>query len=472
MKGWFTQLAGTVLVLLVAGAVGGFVLVLRAQQGGLAATMAEAHIRAVSPADAAINVPTDGVIQADYLSRPTTDPSIKLEPPVGVTLDGAHWDGTAFVIQYHGLRDNTLYHVELDQDSWQGKGEHKQIKVRWSFRTGSAHVTPTPSTRPTATSTTSPTISPTPTPASTTPDLLWYSGSSTPGTNADNGVDWNGKLVKSVRWVGTTQAPNGHLIYNSITPSTQVFDTDGNVVGSNASASSAWADNSQEFCALAGPPYSAPYSLELDTLDGQRHPVGTFSVPPAQTSPPPTPFVVACSPLSGRAIVISQNNGYVWSVSMLSLTDGSLLYQRRYPNPQRRLVASHDGRYIAEQMLGPAAAVTTVIRELPSGNVVGQLSGIFVQGFSWDGSLVAGGIQGNNGLLADAEVINWQSRSVVWYQCACPSLSNVHVIAQPGGTKIAVAATNNQGLGALTIIDANGTYLSVPTGNKPFYPLF
>src|SRR5712691_945271 len=116
-------------------------MVLRAQQGGLATTMAAAHIRAVSPPDGGTNVPRNGQIRADYVSRPAQDPSIKLEPPAGATLDNPHWDGTTFVIDYHGLRDDRLYHVALDQDDWSGKGEHKQIKVRWSFRTGSLRLT-------------------------------------------------------------------------------------------------------------------------------------------------------------------------------------------------------------------------------------------------------------------------------------------------------------------------------------------
>src|SRR2546421_2433129 len=131
MKNWAKQVAGAVLVLVFGLAVGGFVLVLRAQQGGLAATMAAAHIRAVSPLEGATSDLVSGEIRAEYVSRPAQDPPIKLEPPVGVTLDNLHWDGTSFVIDYHGLRANSLYHVELDQDDWAGKGEHKQIKVRW-----------------------------------------------------------------------------------------------------------------------------------------------------------------------------------------------------------------------------------------------------------------------------------------------------------------------------------------------------
>src|SRR5207249_10605907 len=79
---WAKQVAVAVLVLAFALAVGRFVMVLRAQQAALAPTMAAAHIRAVSPADGASNVPLSGEIRADYVSRPTQDPTVKLEPPV------------------------------------------------------------------------------------------------------------------------------------------------------------------------------------------------------------------------------------------------------------------------------------------------------------------------------------------------------------------------------------------------------
>src|SRR5256885_15590674 len=98
MKSWAKQLAATVLVLVFALAVGGFVMVPRAQQGSLAATMAAAHIRAGSPPDGATNVPLTTEIRAEHVSRATTDPAIKIEPTVGGTLENRHWHGTTFVI--------------------------------------------------------------------------------------------------------------------------------------------------------------------------------------------------------------------------------------------------------------------------------------------------------------------------------------------------------------------------------------
>src|SRR6266853_198220 len=393
MKNWAKQLAGAILVLVFALAVGGFVMVLRAQQGGLAATMAAANIRAVSPADGAVKVPVSGEIRADYASRPNQDPSIEVEPPVGVALGPGHWDGTTYIVPYSGLRDNSLYHVELDQDNWTGKGEHKQINVRWSFRTGSG-TTATPTARPTSSA--SPTASLTPSPStsadSQTP-LIWYRGPS----NALHGVDWTGKEVKSLSPNVVIQSPDGLLLWRGpISPATTsaVMNADGNPVGSVVALdeSMMWADDSRQFCGLKKESTNS-YALEILRISGPSDRVGTVSLTPGTAQ---FPVLAACSITTRRAVVIGETSGFVWSVTMISLSDGSVLYQHSYPNPLTRIVASHDGQYIVEQYGsntngGPAV----LIRQLPSGTSVGQFSGLIVQGFSWDGSLVVGYTFGN-----------------------------------------------------------------------------
>src|SRR2546430_2579881 len=266
MKSWAKQLAATVLVLVFALAVGGFVMVLRAQQGSLAATMAAARIRAVSPPDGATNVPLTTEIRAEYVSRPNTDPAIKIEPPVGVTLALRPWR------------------------------------------------------RP-----------------------------------------------------------------NRATPTTPVCDGEGKPVGwVPADPTMMWADDGRTFCGVAKTS-TGSYDLEVLRINGPRVRVGTISVTPGTNQ---VPVLGACSILTGRAVVIGQSSGYTWSVSMISLNDGSVLYQHSYPNPLARIVASHDGQYIAEQFGSNTNGPATLIRQMPSGTTVGQFSGFVVQGFSWDGSLV------------------------------------------------------------------------------------
>jgi hypothetical protein len=464
MKNWVKQLAGAILVLVFALAVGGFVMVLRAQQGGLASTMAAAHIRAVNPTDGATNVPLDGEIRADYVSRPSQDPVIKLEPPAGVTLDNPHWDGTTFVIDYHGLRDNSLYHVDLDQDDWPGKGEHKQIKVRWSFRTGTAqHVALTPS--PTSATSASPSVPPTP-----SGPLIWYMGPA----NDLHGLDWTGKQVKNLSPDIVIQSPDGSRLRrrpSSPGGTNVVTDADGNPLGSVlVDQGMIWADDSRQFCGVTSPP-AASYALEMLRINGPRDPVGTIRLTPATAE---APVLAACSVLTGRAVVSGQSPyGYVSSLSMISLSDGHVIYQRSYPNAVARIVASHDGQYVAEQSASNAnGGPVTLIRQLPSGSVVGQLAGVLVQGFSWDGSLVIGSTFGNPS-IQDAQVIRWRTHETIWHQCMCPQPHWLVGLAQPGGTKVVVVASMNDGsVVSFNIVDANGSAQSHPIGSTPITPAF
>src|SRR5438067_11384085 len=466
MRSWAKQLAGTALVLVFAVAVAGLVMVLRAQQGSLAATMAAAHIRAVSPPDGATNVPITGEIRADYVSRPANDPAIKLEPPAGVTLDNPHWDGTTFVIDDHGLRANSLYHLELDQDDWTGKGEHKQIKVRWSFRTGTGQpVTPTPTPTPAVpTITASPSVQPT-----ASGPLIWYRGPS----NDLHGLDWTGTQIKSLSLGSVMPAPDGLLLWrrpNTSDATDSVYDADGKSVGSvPADPTMMWADDGRTFCGVAKTS-TGSYDLEILRINGPRVRVGTIGVTPGTNQ---GPVLAACSILTGRAVVIGQSSGYTWSVTMISLSDGSVLYQHNYPNPLARLVASHDGQYIAEQYgSNTSGGPATLIRQLPSGTMVGQFSGIVVQGFSWDGSLVVGYTFGDPS-VQEAQVYRWRTHEVVWHQCMCPHPHWLIVLAQPGGTKIAVAASTDDGTHvSVNIVDANGTSKSVPIASTPITPAF
>ncbi|HVH66150.1 MAG TPA: Ig-like domain-containing protein [Candidatus Acidoferrum sp.] len=464
MKGWIKQLAGTLLVLLFAAGAIGLALVLRSQQDGLGATMAAAHIRAVTPTDGSTNVPTTGEIRAEYISRPTQDPAIKVEPPPGSTLGPGHWDGSTFVTPYSGLRADSLYHVELDQDDSSQKGEHRQIKVRWSFRTGAPHPTPTASARPSATVA----VSATPTPGTASGPLIWYQGQ----YPTAYGVDWNGTQAKATAIHSQTiqQSPDGSRLWQK--PAT-IVDGDGQPVGSVAADQSMmWADDGQQLCGIVLHP-TGVYDLDLLTFDGNRHRVGSIT-PQGQMSAQQTPSLVACSTLTGRAVVVGSQGGYIWSLQMISLTDGTVIYERPYPNPVARVVASHDGRYIAEQL--PYGSSPTQIRELPGGNGVGQLSGVIVQAFSWDGSLVAGGtasVPGTANTDSRAMVIHWQTQQTVWSLCTCPSLNHVSVLAQPNGSKLAIiAAWNSNRDWTFTIVDANGAATSVALAKTPATPAF
>jgi hypothetical protein len=455
VKGWLNQLLGAILVMVLALAVGGFVLLLRAQQNGLAASMAAANIRSVTPPDGATSVPVAGEVEVQYLNRPEEDPVVKFEPVDGVVLGDGQWNQTTYILHYGGLRENSLYHVDLDQDTGSPRGgEHKQVAVRWSFRTGSGMTTATPSVSPSVT-----------TPQQRPTGLIWFNAG-----GKLQAVDWNGKAATSLSSpIASEQSPDGSRLWNTYTPGTAIYDASGKLTGSIAGFPGPWADDSRQFCAAWG----SAGSRNLVTLpfDGSVHTVGPIQLPGAPTLQL-TPTVIACSDLAQRAVVVGVGpppNEYIWSLAVISLKDGSVIYQRRYPNPVTRVVASHDGRYIAEQEAMSVTAVPyTIIRELPSGNVVGQFSGLAVAGFSWDGSLVAG-MRLGTGTAADPQVVRWQGNQIVW-SCSCSSVS-VQVLAQPGGSKLAIVPTNYQNYGPLTIVDATGAAHTVNTPG-PATPLF
>ena len=465
MKAWITQIAGVILVLLFAAGVGGLLLLARAQQQSLGASMAAASIRSVSPSDGATGVPLRGEITAEYISRPAQDPAIKLEPPAGVVLSNGHWEGTTFVIQYQGLLGDSQYHVELDQDQPGQKGEHKQIKLRWSFRTG-VPATATSSASARASATPTPSSASTPVPGTRTSAWIWYHGPD----SLIHAVDWTGKQVRSMQAGNAAQSPDGSHLWNRF-PNPQAVEPPGTVtndigvtVGSVPGYQQMmWADDGAQFCAIVPSPAGTD-ELDLISLNGQRHTVGPIGLP---STPTQSPALVACSDQSQQAVVVGEGSGYIWSLSLLSLQDGSVIYQRRYPNPVARLVASHDGQYLAEQLPSNATSSPfTLIRQLPRGTQLASLRGIVVEAFSWDGSLVAGPITGNPS-MPDTQVIRWQTQQVIWRTCLCPTPSTVHVLPQPGGSKLAII------FGAsFTIVDSNVSATTVPVSATPITPAF
>src|SRR2546423_298414 len=306
------------------------------------------------------------------------------------------------------------------------------MKRRWSFRTGTGQpVAPTPSPTPAV-----PTISASPSaqPTASGP-LIWYRGPS----NDLHGLDWTGTQIKSLSLDRVMPSPDGLLLWrrpNTSDATDTVFDADGKSVGSvPADPTMMWADDGRTFCGVAKTS-TGSYDLEILRINGPRVRVGTISVTPGTNQ---VPVLGACSILTGRAVVIGQSSGYTWSVSMISLNDGSVLYQHSYPNPLARIVASHDGQYIAEQFGSNTNGPATLIRQLPSGTTVGQFSGFVVQGFSWDGSLVVGNTFGDPS-VQEAQVMRYRTHQIVSHQSMCPHPHVLFSLAQPGGSKVAVVS--------------------------------
>jgi len=419
-----------VLVVVFAGTVGLFISALRAggPGGGLIPNLVS-----TAPADGAKNVPIDGQIEIHYAVRPSVTPVVKVEPVAGVTLAPGYWEGTTYVIPYTGLKTAMTYHAELDQDSSNAKGEHKQLKYRWSFTTAARAIAPTPI----------PSIHAQP---PTTPGpLIWY---------------WGGGRLIAVDWQGTDgvgqlmltpalQSPDGSLLWYRNPPAppsgsaTPVFDRTGTRVGTLPQDPLAiWADDSQHVCRVTGTSAS-DVALSVQAIGGAPQPVVRL---------PSGGWPAACSWAAGRAVVVLHPNYTITGIEVVQLVDHTVLYQQPYPNPPAWLSASRDGLYAAEVYGWPGSNTSTIagmtmIRDLRTGQVVTRLPNFDAHGFSADGSLVVG-VVGGQSTVTEIQVVEWRTQRIVWrlpYPGDITSVPSVdlRVLPRPNQNDIALAFPYN-----------------------------
>lgn len=442
--GWIKPIASALLVVVFAVGVGLFVGVLRSSAPGVGSGLIPNFVGTV-PADGAKDVPINGHIEIHYAVRPSIAPSVKLEPAAGVKLSDGYWEGTTFVVPYAGLRQDTTYHAELDQDASTGKGERKQLKYRWSFRTGSAAPPPTPN----------PSLHPQP--PTTTGPLIWY---------------WGGGRLIAVDWQGTDgvgqlmlnaalQSPDGSRLWYRDPPApppggnpTPVFDRNGQAAGTLLEDPVAiWADDSRHVCSETGSNASRP-ALYVETPGGP---------PQSVAAVPSGGWPAACSWTDGRAVVVLFANYTITGIEVIQLVDHAVLYQQSYPNRVSWLTASRDGLYAAEVSGWPGADLTQ-IRDLVTGQVVARLPNFDAHGFSWDGSLVVG-VVGEPSTVTEIQVMEWRTQRVVWrlpYPGQITSVPSVdlRVLARPNSADVALAFPYNVATGAgwdLYVVHADGS---------------
>ncbi len=441
---WIKSITGALLVVLFAAGVGLFVGALRSSGPG-AGTGAIPNLVRTVPPDGAQSVSLSGEIDVEYTVQPSSTPSVKLEPVAGVRLSDGHWQGTTFVLRYAGLNPDTTYHAELDQDSMTAHGEHKQLKYRWSFRTGSpaTAATPNPSVHPQ--------------PPTTTGPLIWYWGGGRLVAVDWLGTDGVGQLMLTPAW----QSPDGSLLWYRSPPATQagtgptpVYDRTGSPAGTLPEDPLAvWADDNQHVCRVTGSNASPP-ALYVQTPGGPAQSVITV---------PSGGWPTACSWTDGRAGVVLFANYMITGIEVIQLFDHKVLYQQSYPNRVSWLTASRDGLYAAEVSGWPGADLT-LIRDLVSGQVVARLPNFDAHGFSWDGSLVVG-VVGGPSTVTDIEVVDWRTQRVVWqlpYPGQITSVPEVdlRVLPRPNSGDIALAFPYGVATGspwALYIVHPDGS---------------
>jgi hypothetical protein len=304
--------------------------------------------------------------------------------------------------------------------------------------------------------------------------VIWYATSNLYTAPAEQrlvAIDWQGNFAgtgyptTSVR----QQVPDGSTL---VTQEGGYVDANGTVPGATSGYPSMTlaADDSKRVCRIAG---TGQLWLETGPLRGPMRRVA--SVGSAQ--PRLGVDLIACSASSDRAVITDNGMAGITAVRVISLSSGRVLYQRSYAPSGLGLIASRDGRLLAESTASYDAqhdqpTGVTVVRRTLDGRVVARLENRRVLQFSWEGARVVtvpffGG--------ADVTLLDWQTGKVLWRQARDQAADGqpVYAVAQPNGPAMAIAFGDQPRTGdvnQLWIVAADGQATQVV--NSIFYPAF
>jgi hypothetical protein len=136
--------------------------------------------------------------------------------------------------------------------------------------------------------------------------------------------------------------------------------------------------------------------------------------------------VLACSIPNNRAVVASELNAHIPDpqgathlitllVQVIDLTTGAVLYEHSYgasASVALFVVASPDGRYLAEDRISGAVSGGSVIKEITTGRVVATFMHASVVAFSGDGGRV--NLHFVDATTDETRVVDLASGSTVW----------------------------------------------------------
>jgi hypothetical protein len=417
-----------------------------------------AQIAATTPAAGETGVARNGQLSIRFAHRPAVDPVIRFEPADGA-MQAGKWTDTTWALNYTGLQPLRAYRLLLDLDFGNPAASfHKD----WSF---TAEPGAPPKNIP----------------------LIWYATSNPLSNRPPDpnpvyrllALDWNGTLVGSLyNTSGALQAPDGTRLFIGSGYADQAGTLLGPALGLKGGPGS-FADDSRHVCAMrnaTGGDFGGdgePSWLFTGPIGGSLHRVAQVGQVGGQSGP----RVAACSYQNDRAVVVEDVIMWTSEVRVVSLSTGALLYQHQYPSGQvaSSVVASHDGRYLAEQTMSSG---DTVIRRTSDGAVVARLAGQAVSAFSWDGSRVITMPAMGAADSHELRLVDWQRGRILWRLAEpagiAPGLAYVSTLARPGGTDVVVGiaadSTGGSPVEQLWLVHADGTVTQVAKG--PIFPSF
>lgn len=424
-----------------------------------------AQITATLPAAGETGVARNGQLSIRFARRPAVDPVVGFEPPDG-TLQAGQWTDTTWTAAYAGLQPLRSYRALLNLDFGNlGANFHHE----WSF---TAEPGAPPKNLP----------------------LIWYGTSRPPSTPEDAtrtyrmvALDWNGTLVGTLYTTGPAgQAPDGTRLASG----TGYLDQAGTVVGTapGTKGGPGFADDSRHVCGMGTATGSTPSGngepawLFTGQLGSVLHRVAQFGTYGGQSGPE----ILACSYQNDRAVVVEDVIAWTSEVRVIALSTGAVLFRHQYPSGQvaSSVVASHDGRFLAEATMstdaqGHQVSGETIIRRTSDGAVVGRLAGQAVRAFSWDGSRVITMPGLGSADTHEVRLVDWQQNGRILWRLAepagvAPGYAYVSALPRPGGTDFMVGvAADGSGQSAvdqLWLVRADGAATAVAKG--PIYPGF
>jgi len=255
-----------------------------------------------------------------------------------------------------------------------------------------------------------------------------------------DGTTWDSSHMGRV---GTTAVPGtgivanpGGIFYATVA---DIRDRSGQVVVSlgpnHKGFGGTWADDERHYCQSVGrspvpPPTGEPATLQLGAPGSPPRPIAQVGTVSQQTSV----GSAACSVVGDRAVVVQSGGQGIGTRQfwVVQLSTGRVLWTRSYTTDFAvvTIVASRDGRYVAEVRSGTGQASSTVVYG-PTGSTVTRLAGA-INGFSWDGGLAT--VSAAEGSVS---VIRWQDGSHVWG--APQGQTFFGALGEPGGQQLAVA---------------------------------
>lgn len=279
-------------------------------------------------------------------------------------------------------------------------------------------------------------------------------------------IDWTGKaegLIGSEHVGNPYQSPDGSRVAWQPQGDWQVVDRKGTVLSHfdlSRSRSIAWADDSSGLCVVRQlndnqAPGAGPYVLDfVSATTGRSKTITSFTIGMG-------PDIAACSPTSGRVVIVSAS-GYkdpstmqllisFGELRVIDLKTGAVAFSQAFPvgspsSDVRWVAVSHDGAIAALQ-----TDAGTRIVDLTSGLVVRTIDALVPWSFSWDNARLAadGGPNQNRG-----EIVNISTGQLLWTDSVAGRVTQ-GAIAEPGASDLMLFTTSG-GLSDLVVVSAGG----------------